>query len=69
MSFGQRPLLGLRQSAEPEEVHGSWCDVSFSPGRDGVNELDGRGGVVAGAVLAGLLDAVGVVPGALDDGG
>jgi hypothetical protein len=34
-----------------------------------IDEFDGGGGVVAGAVLAGFLDAVGVVAGALDDAG
>jgi hypothetical protein len=47
----------------------SCCDVGLSPGEDGVGEFDGGGGVVPGAVLAGFLDAVGVVPGALDDAG
>lgn len=28
MSFGRRPLLGLRLSAEPEAVHGPWCAIS-----------------------------------------
>jgi NAD(P)-dependent dehydrogenase (short-subunit alcohol dehydrogenase family) len=38
-------------------------------GQGWVDEFDGRGGVMAGAVLAGFLDAVGVVPGSLDDAG
>jgi hypothetical protein len=25
MSYGQRPIMELRLSAEPEELHGSWC--------------------------------------------
>jgi hypothetical protein len=37
------------------------------PAQYGVDEFDGGRGVVAGAVLAGFLDAVGVVPGAFDD--
>ena len=31
MSFGRRPLLGLRLSAEPEEVHGPWCAIGRKP--------------------------------------
>ena len=41
----------------------------FSLVSDRVDEFDGGGGVVAGAVLAGFLDAVVVVAGALDDAG
>ena len=39
------------------------------PGQDRIDEPDRDGGGVACAVLAGFLDAVGVVPGALDDAG
>jgi hypothetical protein len=42
-----------------------WC----FPGQGVVYELDGGGGVVAGAVLAGFPDAVGVAAGALDEAG
>ena len=41
----------------------------YFPGEDGTHEFDGWRGLVAGAVLAGFLDAVGVVPGAFDDAG
>jgi hypothetical protein len=41
-------------------------DADLCPGQDGVDEFDGGGSVVSGAVLAGFLDRVGVVPGAFD---
>jgi hypothetical protein len=41
-------------------------DSGFPPGQGGVDEFDGGGSVVPGAVLAGFPDRVGVVPGALD---
>jgi hypothetical protein len=41
-------------------------DSGLCPGQDGVGEFDGGGGVVLGAVLAGFLDGVVVVAGALD---
>jgi hypothetical protein len=44
-------------------------DAGLYPGQDGVDEFDGGGGVVPGAVLAGFPDRVGVVPGALDRAG
>ena len=44
-------------------------DAGLCPGEGWIDEFDGGGGVVPGAVLAGLLDLVGVVPGALDDAG
>jgi hypothetical protein len=43
--------------------------AGFCPGQDGIDEFDGGGGVVPGAVLAGFPDRVGVVPGALDRAG
>jgi hypothetical protein len=44
-------------------------DAGICPGEGWVDEFDGGGGVVPGAVLAWLLDAVGVVACALDDTG
>lgn len=44
-------------------------DAGLCPGQDWVDEFDGGGGVVPGAVLAGFPDGVGVVPGALDGAG
>ncbi len=40
-------------------------DAGLCPGQGGIDEFDGGGGVVPGAVLAGFPDGVGVVPGAL----
>ena len=44
-----------------------WADIF--PGQDGVGEFDGGRRGVAAAMVGGFLDAVGVVPGALDDAG
>lgn len=41
-------------------------DIGIHPGEGRVDEFDGDGCVVPGAVLAGFLDSVGVVAGALD---
>jgi hypothetical protein len=41
-------------------------DAGLCPGQDWVDEFDGGGSVVLGAVLAGFPDRVGVVPGAFD---
>jgi hypothetical protein len=41
-------------------------DAGLCPGQDGVDEFDGGGGVVPGAVLAGFPDGVVVVAGSLD---
>jgi hypothetical protein len=47
----------------------SCCDAGRGLVEDGIGELYRGRAVVAGAVVAGFLDAVGVVPGALDDAG
>jgi hypothetical protein len=58
-----------RQVAMPLSLFWSCGDAGVCPGRGRVDEFDGGGGVVPGAVLAGFLDLVGVVPGAFDDAG
>jgi hypothetical protein len=47
----------------------SCCVAACSVVEDGIGELYRGRAVVSDAVVAGFLDAVGVVPGALDDAG
>jgi hypothetical protein len=69
MSYGQRLILGLRLSAESEEVHGSWCRrmarnamglrlIGYGSGR---NSLSGHLVGVDVPSLVGSVDAVLVV--------
>ena len=67
-AYGSGARAGMPPADNPMSLSlfSSCGDACLCPGQGGVDEFDGGGGGVPGAVLAGFPHGVGVVPGALD---